>query len=262
VDLDVTTRAALKLLMLPPGILLVMLLTGWLFARKAFGRLLLLVGIALFYGLSTPAALDWLAGQLETVPAQTIDELKRARADGILVFLAGLRENNPEYGGADALSPMSLARIDYALAVHRETGLPILLSGGRISEQSTPLAQVGADWLQQRAGVKPVALDSTSRDTWENARRSRELVDQLGMNRVILVTHAFHMPRARLSARTAGLDVVPAPFAFSHVPPEERDAYELKDWLPQPGVLGRSYLILHEILGLVWYGFNSGTSGE
>jgi uncharacterized SAM-binding protein YcdF (DUF218 family) len=262
VDLDVTTRAALKLLLLPPGILLAMLLIGWVFARKLFGRLLLLVAILLFYGLSTPVALDWLASQLETVPAQTVDELKRARADGILVFLAGSRENNPEYGGADALSPLSLARIDYALAVHRETGLPILLSGGRINERSRPLAELGADWLQQRAGVKPVAIDIASRDTWENAERSRELIERLGMNRVILVTHAFHMPRARLSARTAGLDVVPASFAFSHVPPEERDSYELKDWLPQPGVLGKNYLILHEILGLVWYGFNQGTSGQ
>ena len=80
-----------------------------------------------------------------------------------------------------------------------------------------------------------------------------ELMRQLAIP-VILVTHAFHMPRARLSARAASLDVVPAPFGFSHTPERYRQPGEVKDWLPQPGVLGRSYLILHEMAGLVWYG--------
>lgn len=255
---DVTTRATLKLFLLPPGILLVLLLIGWLFARKAFGRLLLLVGILLFYGLSTPVGLDWLAGKLETVPAKTLDELKRARADGILVFLAGTRRHNPEFEGRDTLSPLSLERIDYALAVHRATGLPILLSGGRMNSGGTPLAGLAADWLKDRGGVSPAAADIASRDTWENAQNSRELLEQRNLQRVILVTHAFHMPRARLSARAAGLDVVPAPFGFSHTPERYRQPGEIKDWLPQPGVMGRSYLILHEMAGLIWYGFSRG----
>lgn len=258
-ELDVSTRALLKLFLLPPGILLVLLLIGWIFARRTFGRLLLLVGIVLFYGLSTPIGLDWLAGKLETVSARTFDELKRTQAEGILVFLAGTRKHNPELGGAEALSGLSLARLDYALAVHRETGLPILLSGGSVSDDSRPLAELGAQWLRQRAGIEPIALDSASRDTWENALRSRELIEQLGMRQVILVTHAFHMPRAQLSARAAGLDVVPAPFGFIHTPARYALESEARDWLPQPGVLGRSYLVLHEMAGLIWYGFNQGS---
>jgi uncharacterized SAM-binding protein YcdF (DUF218 family) len=262
VDIDVTTRAALKLLVLPPGILLALLLLGWVFARKAFGRLLLLLGIGLFYGLSTPAALDWLAGQLETVPAKTFDELKRAGAEGILAFLASTRQDVEEYAGADGLSALSLARMDYALAVHRATGLPLILSGGARSDDNPAVATVAADWLEQRTGLTPAAVDAVSRDTWENAERSRELLEQLGMRRVILVTHAFHMPRARLSARTAGLDVVPAPFGLLHTPPENRESHKALDFLPQPGVLGQSYLVLHEIAGLVWYGFNQGRSAS
>lgn len=262
VDLDVSTRAALKLVLLPPGILLIMLMIGWIFARKLFGRLLLLVGIFLLYGLSTPAALDWLASQLESVPAKNLEQIKRAQADAVLIFMAGARQHNPELSGADALSASSLSRLDYGLAIHRETGLPLILSGGSVDADTRPIADLGAEWLRQRVGIDPVAIDSVSRDTWENAQRSRELIEQLGFGRVILVTHAWHMPRARLSARAAGLDVVAAPFAFIHTPPDARGPHTIDSFLPQPYALVGSYRVLHEILGLVWYGFNQGTSGN
>ena len=58
---------------------------------------------------------DLLASQLETEPALTPTKLRNSRADAILVFLAGVRTHNPELGGADALGPMSLERVDYAL---------------------------------------------------------------------------------------------------------------------------------------------------
>ena len=50
-------------------------------------------------------------------------------------------------------------RIDYALAAHRATGLPILLSGGRMNSGGTPLAGLAADWLKDRGGVSPAAAD-------------------------------------------------------------------------------------------------------
>ena len=98
-------------------------------------------------------------------------------------------------------------------------------------------------------------IEGASRDTWENAQRSAELFAQNSIGRVLLVTHAFHMPRAMLSASAAGVDIVPAPFGFEHTPPNLQTEGSYRDWLPQPGNLGRSYLILHEMAGLVWYGF-------
>ena len=113
-------------------------------------------------------------------------------------------------------------------------------------------------WLTQRTGIKPLAIEQESRDTRGNAFFSAELLQELGIGRVVLVTHAAHMPRALLNARAAGIDAIPAPFGFLHTPLELRDPGEISDWLPQPGMLGRSYLILHEMLGLVWYGLNHG----
>ena len=254
-EIDVGTRQLIKLALLPPGVLLILLLFGWLLAGKAFGRLVLLLAIVLFYGLATPVTVSWLAAQLETVPALTPTQLQTSRADAIWVLLAGVRRHNPERNGAEWLSALSLERIDYALTLHRKTGLPIVVSGGSPRGETRPVADLAVQWLQQQAGITPVIVDNSSRDTWENAQRSAELFAQNDIDRVLLVTHAFHMPRAMLSARAAAVDVVPAPFGFEHTPPELQRPGDYRDWLPQPGYLHRSYLILHEMAGLVWYGF-------
>ena len=257
-EIDVGTRAILKLMLLPPGILVLLLLLGWLFARHFFGRFLVLLATLAVYLLSSPAVVDLLAAPLESIPAVSKTEQRDSRAQAILVFLADASRNNPELDGEDALGPLSLQRMDYGLALHRQTGLPLILAGGSVKGDSTPVARLAADWLTQRTGIKPLAIEQESRDTRGNAFLSAELLQTLGIDRVVLVTHAAHMPRALLNARAAGLDVVPAPFGFEHTPPELREPVEIGDWLPQPGMLGRSYRVLHEMLGLVWYGLNHG----
>lgn len=257
-EIDVATRGLIKLALLPPGILILMLLIGWLLARRFFGRFVILLAIAAFYGLSTPIAVDWLASQLESVPPLTPTQLQTSRADAIWVLMAGINQHNPELAGGDRLSWHSLERIDHALALHRKTGLPLILSGGSVTGDTRPVAELGADWLQVRAAVRALAIENTSRDTWENAQFSAALFKRQGIERVLLVTHAFHMPRAVLSARAAGIDVVPAPFAYQHTPHTLQERGRFVDWLPQPGYLGSSYLILHEMAGLIWYGLGRG----
>ena len=101
-------------------------------------------------------------------------------------------------------------------------------------------------------------VEAESRDTWENAHASAQRLAGLGVDRVLLVTHAFHMPRALISADAAGIDAVPAPCCFEHTPPALRKPGTMTDWLPTPGVLGKSYLMLHEMAGLAWYGLFRG----
>lgn len=256
-DLDVTTRSLLKLVLLPPGSIILVLLIGWLFARHFIGRLLILLATLCLYALSTSTGLYYLATLAETVPPPTAEQIRASNADAILVLLADARSNNPELGGAAALSNLSLARIDHALALHRMTGLPIALSGGSVIEATPPLAVLGADWLKDRAGIDALVLEASSRDTWENLRNSTELLHAKGVRRVLLVTHAYHMPRALLSAQAAGIDAIPAPFAYEHTPTHtEKDSdleSWLQTWLPHPGYLRNSYLMLHELAGVFWY---------
>lgn len=70
-------------------------------------------------------------------------------------------------------------------------------------------AEWGIEWLRG-AGVAPEALvaEPVARNTWENLRLS---VGLLGEGPFHLVTDAWHMPRALLSARSLALDPVPTP---------------------------------------------------
>jgi uncharacterized SAM-binding protein YcdF (DUF218 family) len=252
-ELDVAARALIKLIVLPPGSILLVLGLGFLLHQRRIGRIMLATGVAALYALSTPGVVMPMAAWIETVPAPDQRRIEQSQAQAILVFMAGLRQGNPELGGADALSALSLQRLDHAVALQQWTGLPIIVSGGSVDGTSTPLAQLGADWLSNRVDTPPLALEAASHDTWENARFSQRLLARHGIDRVLLVTHAFHMPRALWSAQTAGIEALAAPFGFIQIPERYRPHGRASDWLPRASTLEDSYLLLHEALGLAWY---------
>lgn len=56
-----------------------------------------------------------------------------------------------------------------------------------------------------------LVLEGNSRNTIENAELTKPLLDGIGAKSVLLVTSAFHMPRAIGSFRKAGVTVIPWP---------------------------------------------------
>jgi uncharacterized SAM-binding protein YcdF (DUF218 family) len=67
------------------------------------------------------------------------------------------------------------------------------------------------------------------------------------VSRVLLVTHAWHMPRAVRSFAAAGITVTPAPTFF------HREPLTPLDFLPRPEGLLASRHAMHEWIGLIWY---------
>lgn len=59
-----------------------------------------------------------------------------------------------------------------------------------------------------------MVLEDQSRDTYENALFTRELVEPQEGETWLLVTSAFHMPRSVMLFRRAGFDVVPWPVDY------------------------------------------------
>ena len=55
-----------------------------------------------------------------------------------------------------------------------------------------------------------VWIADKSRSTYENAKYGAELVKGRGISRIVLVTDAYHMPRAEGCFRKQGLSVAPA----------------------------------------------------
>jgi uncharacterized SAM-binding protein YcdF (DUF218 family) len=251
-------RPALKAAILPPGGILLLLLFGLLIGRRLLGRLLVWTAFIGLYLLSTSAATHWLAQWLETYPAVNATALQNQQAQAILVLTAGYVTANPELGGQARPDALSLERLSYAVKLHRETGLPIVISGGKLRAEDEPIAEVLARWLHRRAGIDTMALETRSTTTWENLQYSASLLQELGLQRIALVTHAFHMPRSMLAAQAQGLIPIPAPFGYLGAKPGKPSDYtDASMWKPGSRDMLRNYLLLHELLGISWYQFKS-----
>jgi len=241
---------------LPPGVFIFLALAGlwWRRRRPRAGNALVLASVVLLLVASLPPVGAYLVRSLEVYPA-----LASAPAfDGhsaIVVLGGGRYPRAPEYGGADTVSGPVLERLRYAVWLHRHSRLPVLVAGGNLVPGDTPESEVIAQALRADFGVEPRWLETGSRTTRENARHSARLLAGDGIDRVYLVTHAWHMRRASAAFRAAGLEVVPAPTMFS-TGAETRGT--LLYWLPSMAALQGTHTAMYEYLGAAWYRVSGG----
>jgi uncharacterized SAM-binding protein YcdF (DUF218 family) len=166
----------------------------------------------------------------------------------VVVLGAGIEPFAPEYAAGAAPGALSLERARYGAALALRLGLPVVVCGGTLSSDAPPLAELVAGFVSELGVERDVWMEARSGTTWENALFARELLAPRGIDHVLLVTHAFHMPRAALAFERAGFAVTPAPMGLRRRPgPRPRDC------LPSAHALQQSALALHEWLGLAWY---------
>ena len=236
--------------LIPPGS--VLLLAGWGLLRMRkhprSGKAVAALALAALWALSTPWISRTLLQALEPEPA---DPLRAPPAQAIVVLGGGKYNAAPEYG-ADTVSEATLVRLRYAALLHRQTGKPILVSGG--SPEGSPVSEAQAmKSVIENEFKTPVAwIEMASNNTLENARASRAMLAPLGINRVYVVTHAWHMPRSQWIFTQAGFDVVPAPTKFA-----TSFGLTLRDFMPHAHALEDSSRFFHEIIGLAWYRLKS-----
>lgn len=232
-------------LLLPPTNALLLLGLAGLFRKRRWAFGLAVLGGLLLLAQSLPRVADALIGPLERRAGPVLVE--PAGAQAIVVLGSGLKPDAEEYGG-DTLTDRSLIRLRYGALLARRHQLPVLVSGGQLPRSAHSEAEVMAEVMAKEFGVAVRWQESASQDTADNAAMSAQLLHAAGVRRILLVTQAFHMPRAERLFTASGLEVVPAPtdFMVNRRPPE------LLDWLPRPRALQTSYYALHEWLGLAW----------
>ncbi|GAB6388357.1 YdcF family protein [Stutzerimonas marianensis] len=245
-------RYFFKQLLLPPGGLLLLLLVGWWLRRRA-PRLAAGCFVAGFGGLwlmSLPVTVEWAARQVETEPALARSDWARAGqlAQAIVVLGAGREQADPGWG-SDQPSHIALERLRYASRLAKSTGLPILASGGLHYGEPPSEALLAAEALQRDFSTQTRWLEERSRTTWENAVESAEILKAAGVERVLLVTSASHMPRARWCFEQVGLQVIPAPMGFLGVP----NGRPFGGWLPESKAIWQNGALLNEAAGLLLY---------
>ena len=247
----------LELFLLPPGGPLCLALLGLLLRlrRPRLGSALITTGLLAAWLLSTPQMAATLNRALAPPPVLSDEAIRESGAEAIVVLAGGLSVRAPEYGPVD-LNAITLARLRYGARLQRLTGLPVLVSGGyrdhgREPSEAARMAAV----LSEEYGVREVWTEDRSQNTRENAAYSAPMLAAQGVQRVLLVSHAAHLPRALEAFARAGVDAVPAPTqSFLWTPPPGVEATaEAADWLPQAGAAWEAWYASHELLGRLWY---------
>ena len=244
-------KPLLTALLLPPLAPLLLALIGLLLTvkRKRAGLALVLFALALLWLLSCHGSAVWLSRSiLPQVAPLAAGQLKTGKVQAIVVLGGGVLPLAPEYGEAQPRAE-SAARLRYGLWLARQSGLPVAFTGGlgwaAHASQTESEAAVAGRVAQQDYGVALRWLEGNSRDTAENARLLAPLLKRDGVQRIALVTHAWHMPRSVAAFEKTGLVVVPAPMGF--VLPDENP---LLEWLPSAQGLLASRQVLREWLGI------------
>lgn len=249
-------------LILPPANLFLVIVVGLLLWRRwpRAGRILAGTGFAALLVLSTSAGASLFVDPLERQTAPLLAP-QRAGAQAIVVLAAGQLEGAPEYSRRAIPDYIALARLRYGAHLQRLTNLPLLVSGGngvnRIDPKTGVREYAKADAmavaLREDFGVPVRWIEPASRDTAENAAFSARMLRASGVKRILLVTDAMHMPRARIAFQRAGLEVVDAPTMFFG-----DQAFGAGALIPGAEGMRRSWYACYELIGLVWYRVRDG----
>jgi len=240
----------------PSSVAVLCLLAGlWMKGRGRSGRLAGVLAwggaLALIAGGLTPLGniiVLPLEQRFAGVPAPSPGD----RVDGI-ILLGGFEDGWVSQGRGGLGVNESAERVTEGLRLAlRHPEAKVVFTGGvgglfaRNVEASEPVAA-----FLTEAGVAKdrLVLENRSRNTYENAVFTRDLVNPKPGERWYLVTSAYHMPRAMGLFRKAGFDVVAYPVDYRTRGPE--DAMRFFEKIPQG--LMRLDLAANEWLGLVAY---------
>ena len=155
-------------------------------------------------------------------------------------------------------------RIIYTAWLYQQGAAPHVLASGGIVGVDGPAVQSGAESMTQLLGimeVPPAAVwqEARSRNTYENAVETKKLLDPKGIQRIILVTSALHMPRARAIFSKLGFDVIPAPTDYTvtraawdyYLTPDP--AIQVFNLFPTTEALDNTMRAVKEYIGIVVY---------
>jgi uncharacterized SAM-binding protein YcdF (DUF218 family) len=153
-------------------------------------------------------------------------------------------------------------RVLYAAKLYLEKKAPIIIaSGGRIDWNSAGQPEA-ADMAQllEMMGVPSDAIvqEPDSLNTYQNAVNVKKILDEKGIQKVLLVTSALHMPRSLLIFQRQKIDSIAAPTDFlvseaeMAIPNSSLGAIVL-NLLPDSGRLETTTKAIKEYIGMIIY---------
>lgn len=229
------------------------LLLLFLTKRQKLARALLASAFGVLLVFSNRGVAALLIAPLETryapIPeATSAAQLPPAAAHcRFVVVLGGGHVDSPTTSRLSQLSTSALGRLAEGVRLVRLLPATKLLVSGHNGDKNLSHAQILSEAAQSLGvpAVRIVRFD-LPRDTEEEAKT---LAREIGSEPFLLVTSAWHMPRAMALCEKAGLAPIPAPADFMD---RGHSAGDFLAW--DIGALERSTKAIREYLGLLWSG--------
>lgn len=227
----------------PFGLLIVGMLAATFFRkRKIIFHTILWLALGSFYFFTTGLGVRLIGAPLEVSPVE-ISELPTANA---IVLLGGGMSCDPDTGRAEMCSAAD--RVWMAAKIWKAGKSKRFIATG-------PWCDISTGGLLADFGVSTneVSFHTEARNTEEESRAVyAELIKVNIHPSIILVTSAWHMPRAKFLFESAGLTVYPAPtdYEFGSLSSEP---FKLTDILPNAEALFRNSYALKEWVARLAY---------
>ncbi len=239
------------------GMLVASPLTAWflltiivlaLFRKKTKKRYLVLSSFFVLWLISAPISSHYMLAPLEKnqVGWVQFDPELHKDPEGIIILGCGHSEN-AELPISSQYQTCSLRRIVHGVLLHKQTGLPLYFSGGKMPYKAVSEAQNNAK-LAMELGVGHDAIHVVE-GSMDTHSESFTLKEALGDRKAILVTSASHIRRATIYLKQAGVSVYASP--TDHLITEKRvDFLNPYAYLPSGKGLIRMESAFYEWLGL------------
>ena len=172
----------------------------------------LIAAVAIYLLLFQTPALWWVASPLlVTAPPQP--------AEAIVVFAGGVGESGKAGGGFQE-------RVTQAVTLYRAGYAPKLIfsSGYVFTLREAEVMKAVA--IDNGVPADAILLEEAAKNTYDNVRLTKQMLDRNGWNRILLVSSPYHMRRATMtwSKLAPGVAVVPTPVPQSQFYTHERGA--------------------------------------
>ena len=255
----------------PLGIVILLVLVSLLlYKRLRWQRFVLILALMILLVFSNRWTAAWLTRSLEWryLPPPELSAAHLAANQGpiadVIVVLGGGTESfqsprpTVEVNGAGD-------RVLYAAYLYKHGAAPhLLLSGGRIDWLVTgdaPAQDMAALLTLMGIPEEALWLETRSLNTYENAVEAHTFLAPKGIERIILVTSAAHMPRAVGLFEQQGFQVIPAPTDYNLTQEEWESLTQANlvtqvfNFIPSVSNLSSVTSSLKEYLGMFVYSF-------
>lgn len=241
--------AVLSFFLSPFNWIIILIIAGCFLRKASLKRTCRILAVCVFLLFSNAWLLDWYAEKWQPAPAN----ISAGTSYSCGIVAGGFGSPDADKNG---YFNSSSDRFIQAVKLYKLGKIKhILISGGN--------GKADAETFREGAWVKGelrdigipdsvIFVEDKSNNTSDNAYNTKQLLDSLQLNPpYVLITSAYHIPRASLLFRNAGVETVPFPCNYI----AGRSDFGIGGILPKPDVLSTWNYYLKETAGYILYSF-------